>query len=161
MNKGRIIIGLIVCFGLGLLAGSLYYSGKPESVSWGKVYEVSEIVGTNVKDIQGEEYGKISDIVVDTNGRVPFAVLSYGEKSVAIPFGALMFNREGNDLVLDITRKILDSAPAFDKSQLANRTWVEENYRHFGQAPYWTEAQFGEEMEEFPSDAPDTGYAWP
>lgn len=164
MNKGWTMIGLIVCFGLGFLAGSLYIE-KPGPVNWGRAYEVSEIVGTYVKNMQGEEYGKIRDIVVDTNGRVPLAVLSYGEKSVAIPFGALTYNREGNYLVLDLTRRILDSAPAFDKSQLANRTWVEDNYRRFGQVPYWTETQPGEKssekMKDFPSTAPGAGNTGP
>ena len=165
MKKGWIVFSLIICFGLGFLAGSLYYFGKPESVNWRRAYEVSDIIGTSVKNLLGEDYGKVSDIVVDTNGRVPLAVLSYGEKSVAIPFGALTYNREGNYLVLDLTRRILDSAPAFDKSQLANRNWVEDNYRRFGQVPYWTETQPGkkssEKMEDFPSTAPGTGYIGP
>jgi hypothetical protein len=165
MNKTWMIIGLIVCFGLGFLAASFYYSGKSEPVTWGRAYLGSEIVGTHVKNTQGDEYGRISDFVIDTNGRVPFAVLSYGEMSVAIPFGALTYSRKGKYLVLDLTRERLDSAPAFDKSQLANRTWVEDNYKHFGQVPYWTEAALIEEgsktMEDFPSNAPGTEYTWP
>jgi hypothetical protein len=122
---------------------------------------VSDLIGTSVKNLLGEEYGKVSDIVVDTNGRVHFAVLSYGEKSVAIPFGTLMFDTAQNYLVLDLSRKMLDSAPAFDKSQLANRAWVEDYYRRFGQVPYWTETESGKKIEDFPAKAPSTRYAWP
>ncbi len=165
MNKTAMIIGLIVCFGLGFLAASAYYSGKEEQVSWGRAYVTSEVLGTEVKNPQGDDYGRISDLVIDTNGRVPFVILAYGEKSVAIPFGALSYNREGKYLVFNFEKEKLDSAPAFDKSQLANRTWVEENYKRFGQAPYWSEEEVIEEssetMQEFPTEAPRAEYAWP
>jgi len=161
MKKGWAVLSLIICFGLGFFAGSLYYFGKLKSVNWGRAYEMSDIIGASVKNLLGEEYGKVSDIVVDTNGRVHFAVLSYGEKSVAIPFEALMFDPAQNYVVLDLSSRMLDSAPAFDKSQLANRTWVEDYYRRFGQVPYWTEAESGKKTEGFPSNAPGTGYAWP
>ena len=165
MNKVVIIIGLIVCFGLGFLAASAYHSGKAEQVSWDRAYITSEVIGTEVKNPQGEDYGKISDLVVDTNGRVPFAILAYGEKSVAIPFGSLKYHREGKHLVLNFEKEKLDSAPSFDKSQLANRTWVEDNYKHFGQAPYWTEGEHMKEsseiMQDFPSGALNPEYTEP
>ena len=164
MNKTAIIIWLIVCFGLGFLASSVYYSKKSEE-SFGREYIMSEFIGTEVKNPQGEDYGKISDLVVDTNGRVPFAVLSYGEEFVAIPFGSLKYNREGKYLVLNFDKEKMDSAPSFDKSQLANQTWVQENYKHFGQAPHWTEEEHMKESSEgtqdSPSDAPKTEYTWP
>jgi hypothetical protein len=150
------IIGLIVCFGLGFLAASIYYSGKGET-SWGRSYAVSEMVGTGVTNPQGEEFAKVNDFVIDTNGRVPFTVLSYGEKLVAIPFETLTYSTEGKYLVLDFSREKLDSAPAFDKSVLADRKWVEDTYRHFGQAPYWTVAG-SEQMQDIPMEAPGSGY---
>jgi hypothetical protein len=165
MNKIAMIIGLVVCFGLGFLAASGFYSSKEEQVSWGRAYVTSEVVGTEVKNRQGDDYGKISDLVIDTNGRVPFAVLAYGEKSVAVPFGSLTYNREGKHLVLNFEKERLDSAPSFDKSQLANRTWVEENYKHFGEAPYWTEEEHmkgsSETTELILWDASGTRYTWP
>jgi sporulation protein YlmC with PRC-barrel domain len=163
-NKIAVVIGLIICFGLGFLASSVYYSKKFER-SFGREYVMSEVIGTEVKNPQGEDYGKISDLVVDTNGRVPFAILVYGEKSVAIPFGLLKYNREGKHLVLNFEREKLDSAPSFDKNQLANRTWVEDNYKHFGQAPYWTNGDHmtgsSETTEHTLWDASGTKYTWP
>jgi hypothetical protein len=150
------IIGLFVCFGLGFLVAGIYYPGEGER-SWARAYTVSETIGTGVMNPQGEEFGKVNDFVIDTNGRVPFAVLSYGEKLVAIPFETLTYSTEGKHLVLDLSRERLDSAPAFDKSVLADRKWVEDAYRHFGQIPYWTVAG-SEEMQDFPMEAPGSGY---
>ncbi|MFB3885167.1 MAG: PRC-barrel domain-containing protein [Thermodesulfobacteriota bacterium] len=149
------IIGLIVCFGLGFLVAGIYYSGKGEA-SWGRAYTVSEIIGTDVMNHQGEAFGKVNDFVIDTNGKVPFAVLSYGEKLVAIPFGTLTYSTEGKHLVLDLSREKLDSAPTFDKSVLADRKWIEDAYRYFGQTPYWTTGQM-----QNPAEIPSSGYAEP
>ena len=45
---------------------------------WNRPYEVTEIVGTQVRDPQGEEVGKIDDLVFDTEGRISFAIVGYG-----------------------------------------------------------------------------------
>ena len=164
MNKTAIIIWLVIFFGLGFLASSVYYSKKSEE-SFGREYIMSEFIGTEVKNPQGEDYGKISDLVVDTNGRVPFVILAYGEKSVAIPFGLLKYNQEGKYLVLNFDKEKMDSAPSFDKRQLADRKWVEENYKHFGQAPYWTEEEHMKESPETTQhtlwNTSGTEYTWP
>ena len=133
------IAGVIVAFGFGFFAAGYYYSEKPATTEWGRAYMVSEVTGMDVKNPMGEEFGRIDDYVIDTNGRIPFSILSFGEKSVAVPFGALKYDQEGKHLVLDFSRDRLDSAPAFDKSALHDRAWAEETYRFFGQAPYWTE----------------------
>jgi hypothetical protein len=133
------IIGLIICFGLGLLLGGFFSGGRSE-VSWGRAYAVSDIVGTFVKNPQGEEFGAVDDFVIDTNGRVAFAIMSYGEKKIALPYGGLNYDREGKHLAFDATKDKLDTAMAFDKSMLENRESVEGIYKHFGQSPYWTEA---------------------
>jgi hypothetical protein len=150
------IIGLVVCFGLGFLVASIYYSGKGET-NWERAYTVSEMIGMGVMNPQGEEFGRVNDFVIDTNGRVPFTVLSYGEKLVAIPFETLTYSTEGKQLVLDLAREKLDSAPAFDKSVLADRKWAEDTYKRFGQAPYWNEAG-SEQMQDLPMEAPSSGY---
>jgi hypothetical protein len=146
------IIGLIVSFGLGLLAANLYYSGKGET-TWGTAYAVSDIMGSMVKNPLGEEFGKVEDFVIDTNGRVAFGVISYGDKNIAIPFSGFKYDHEGKRLVLDTRKEKLDSAQAFDKSMLENRESVEGIYKHFGQSPFWTEAG-SEGMQDFPMRSP-------
>jgi len=113
--------------------------------NWSKGYDFNKIVGTPIKNQQGEEMGKIRDLVIDSQGHVPLAVLSHGgfwgidEKLVAVPFSALNFDQTGKELVLNSTRENLDSAPSFQVSDLSNEKWAEDVYRHFGQHPYWTE----------------------
>jgi hypothetical protein len=81
--------------------------------------------------------------------------MSYSEKSVAVPFGMLTYSTEGKHLVLDLAREKLDSAPAFDKSVLASGKSVEDTYKYYGQAPYWTEER-SERMQDFPMEAPSS-----
>ncbi len=122
-------------------------SNKSTAYNWSKEkgYDFKKIVGTPVKNQQGEELGKIRDMVVSSRGHVPFAILSHGgfwgidEKLVAVPLGALSFDRTKKELVLTCNEKELDSAPSFQASDLSNHKWAEDVYRHFGQQPHWTE----------------------
>ena len=118
---------------------------KPMAQNWSKAYDFKKIVGAPVKNQQGEELGTIYDMVVDSQGHVPFAVLSHGgflgidEKLVAVPFGSLNFDQMGKELFLNSTKEKLDSAPSFQVSDLSNQKWAGDVYQHFGQHPYWTE----------------------
>lgn len=139
MNKMAMIIGAIIIFCLGFLGATIYHYEKPAMEGWGSPFIMSETVGTYVKNFQGDEFGRISDFVLDSKGHVPFVVLSYGEKSVVVPFGTMAYNEEGKYFSFFLPRERLDTAPVFDKGTLANRTWIEDAYKHFGQTPYWTE----------------------
>ena len=114
---------------------------KPMAQKWSKAYDFKKIVGTPVKNEQGEELGNIHDMVVDSRGHVPFAVLSHGgfwgidEKLVAVPFRDLNFDQMGKDFVLNATKENLDSAPSFQVTDLSNQKWAEDVYQHFGQHP--------------------------
>jgi sporulation protein YlmC with PRC-barrel domain len=100
-----------------------------------------------VKGQQGEELGRVQDLVVDPRGYVSFAVISHGgflgwgEKLVAIPFSALKFDRTGRSVVVDASKEKFDTAPAFRVSDLSNEKWAADDYRFFGQRPYWTEEE--------------------
>jgi hypothetical protein len=153
------IIGLIICFGLGLLAASLYYSEKGRT-TWGRAYAVSDVMGSVVKSPLREEFGKVEDFVIDTNDRVAFGVISYGDKNIAIPFSGFKYDHEGKGLVLNTRKERLDSAEAFDKSMLENRESVEEIYRHFGLSHYWTQVG-SEKMQGFPMESPRSEDAVP
>ena len=116
---------------------------KPMAQNSSKAYDFNKIVGTPVKNQQGEELGKIHDMVVDSQGHVPFAVLSHGgfwgidEKLVAVPFSSFNFDQMGKDFVLNSTKEKLDSAPAFKVSDISNKNWLGDVYRYFGQRPSW------------------------
>lgn len=153
---------------LGLLtAGTFAAQTQSQNTDqgWSKEYTFGQIVGTSVRNEQGQDLGKISDIVIDAQGHVPFAVLSHGGfwgmggKSIAIPFTALSFNQNGNYMVLNADQAKLQSAPAFKVSDLSNRKWAEDVYHYFGQQPYWTEegGQADNSMNSPSSSQPMTG----
>ena len=105
--------------------------------------ETSELLGTAVKNPQGEDLGTIADIVTGPEGRVAFVVLSYWvsddtQKRVAVPFGAL--SCEEQNCVLNASKDTLDSAPTFVlEDDLTEPRLAEDIYRYFGVQPYWTE----------------------
>jgi uncharacterized protein YrrD len=110
---------------------------NPTAQNSSKAYDFNKVVGTPVKNQQGEELGKIHDMVVDSQGHVPFAVLSHGgfwgidEKLVAVPFSSFNFDQMGKDFVLNSTKEKLDSPPAFKVSDISNKNWFEDVYRYF------------------------------
>ena len=111
---------------------------------WNRPYGASEIVGTQVKNPQGEVMGKIDDLVFDDEGRISFAILGYGgflgigQNLVAIPITSLSYVEEPKHFVLNTTEENIQSAPHFSKKALDDPGWANDFYRYFGQQPYWT-----------------------
>ncbi len=105
--------------------------------------EVSKLLGTSIKNPQGEDLGTITGVVTGPEGRVAFAVINYWisddtQKRIAVPFGALFC--EEQNCVLKATKVALDSAPTFvSEDDLAERKLAEDIYRYFGIQPYWTD----------------------
>jgi hypothetical protein len=137
-------MAFLAVFALGLFSASAYAS-EEMAKGMNRPYGTSEILGSSVKNLQGDYLGRITDLVVDSHGRVAFAVLSHGGflgmggTSVAIPFEALTFNSMGKHFALDISRARLDSAPVFTMRDLYSEKWADDVYRYFGRQPYWTE----------------------
>jgi len=90
-----------------------------------------------VKNPQGDELGKIEDLVIDAQGRIPFVILSHKEKPLMIPYSALALDQSGGFFVLDASDEKLASAPSFEKDSISNSR-AEEIYRYYGQHPPWT-----------------------
>jgi hypothetical protein len=138
------MMALVTVFALGLFAATVYAS-EEMAKGMNRPYGVSEIVGTEVKNLQGVDLGRITDLVIGPDGRVAFAVLTHGgflrmgETSVAVPFGALKYDSAGRHFALEITQEKLNSAPPFAMRDLASEKWADEVYRYFGRQPYWTE----------------------
>ncbi len=141
MNKILIVVCFIVVFAIGFISANIYdsYPGRGGTLGWGRAHEVTDMIGTQVKNPIGDELGKISDFLIDTSGQVTFAILSYADKSVAVPFWILSYDREGKRLILDTTKEKLAAAPAFAKDSLSNQKWAVETYKHFGHQPYWSD----------------------
>jgi sporulation protein YlmC with PRC-barrel domain len=113
--------------------------------SGAKLNTYRQIVGTSIRNPEGEKLGVIRELVADSQGHVPFAIVAHGgywgigAKLVAVPFRVLSFDQKASHFVFNSTKEKLESAPAFKDSDLGNREWAEEVYRFFGQYPYWTE----------------------
>ena len=91
--------------------------------TFGIVLSASTLKGDNVVNHQGDDLGKIEEIMIDVDhGRVAYAVLSFGgflgmgDKLFAIPWQAFTVDTAQKRLVLSATREVLEKAPGFDKA---------------------------------------------
>ena len=114
---------------------------------WNRQYAASEIVGTQVRNDQGEVEGKIDDLIFDDEGRISFVILGYGgflgigQNLVAVPVTSLAYVEEPRYFALNTTKENIQSAPLFSKKDLDNPGWENGVYRYFGQQPYWTKEE--------------------
>lgn len=82
----------------------------------------STLNGDDVKNPQGEDLGKIEDMMIDLpSGKVEYAVLSFGgflgmgDKYFAVPFSQLSVDRANKCMILNIDKDRLKDAPGFEK----------------------------------------------
>jgi sporulation protein YlmC with PRC-barrel domain len=82
----------------------------------------SALIGTDLKSSDGESAGRISDLIIDQNGKVEAVLvntgglLAMGEKRVAIDWKAIKRSAspDDQDLRVDMTRDDLQSAPGYE-----------------------------------------------
>jgi len=143
MKMKKVRNAMVAALAFFFLAGTAFAADEMAH-SWGKTFSLGQVIGMAVRTPQGQELARVDDIVVDTHGKAVFAVFTHGGfmgmggKQIAVPFGALNFDKTERHLVLDATREKLDAAPAFRMSDLSNEKWADDVYRYFGQQPYWT-----------------------
>jgi sporulation protein YlmC with PRC-barrel domain len=112
-----------------------------------KVLSVDAVRGDRVYNPEGEDLGRIEDLMLDLEtGSIAYAVLSFGgflglgDKHFAIPWQALRLDQERSTVVLDIPRERLKDAQGFDRNDppnFADRSWGAEVHSHYGYDPYW------------------------
>ena len=97
---------------------------------------VSELVGKQVRNTQGENLGEISDVVIDVNNeRVHYAILSFGgfmglgDKKFAYPMRTLNASRDGDHVVLNVPKERLQQAPGFEEGRDPAWNASDDNYR--------------------------------
>jgi uncharacterized protein YrrD len=106
------------------------------------------LIGNSVVNSQGEELGKIEEIMLDLDtGRVAYAVLSFGgvlglgNKLFAIPWAALALSLEEKRFYLNVSKEQLEDAPGFDKDNWpdygADQRALASVFEYYGYAPYW------------------------
>lgn len=108
------------------LAGPAFAQGTPQTISLVRVdaqalatgYRTSKVVGATVFNEANETVGKIDDLIVTPNDRVPFAVLSVGgflgvgTSYVVIPYSNLEL-REERVILRGATKESLQKLPEF------------------------------------------------
>jgi sporulation protein YlmC with PRC-barrel domain len=105
----------------------------------------SKIKGEKVTTANGEDLGKIEDIMIDQEkGMIAYAVISFGgflgigNKQFAIPWEALSEGQNEHAFTLKINKEILEKAEGFDKDKLPlTRDQLNNTYAHYGNKPYW------------------------
>jgi sporulation protein YlmC with PRC-barrel domain len=107
----------------------------------------SALFSYRVKSPQGEDLGKVEDIMIDMEvKRIAYAVLSFGgfwglgDKWVPVPWDALTFKPDEKVLILNIEKEKLQKAPHFERAtlpELADRQWGAVIHTYYGYPPYW------------------------
>ena len=83
------------------------------------------MVGSGVKDLAGKDAGKIEDLLVDYNGDVAYAIVSFGgflgvgDKLFAVPWNAVILDREKRTVHVDVKKEALERSPSFTARQVA------------------------------------------
>jgi hypothetical protein len=83
---------------------------------------LSTLLNRDVHNPAGERLGTVSEVLLGPDGRLAAVIvgvgrdLGFGEKTIAIPFGASRMQRkdDGWRLVIDATKESLQSAPAYE-----------------------------------------------
>ena len=110
------------------------------------ILSANTLSGDKVKNDKGEDLGKVEELMIDCeSGRVAYAVLSFGSglmqsgKLFAIPWGSLEVDQEGKQLILNVTREMLETAEGFDKDHwpdMADPAFLTRTYSHYGIKPW-------------------------
>lgn len=105
-------------------------------------FSSSTISGTSIENQQGENLGKVEDLVVDTlTGKVDYAVVSFGgflgvgDKLFAVPLQAFRVNTEDKKMILDVPKDRLKDSPGFDKNNWPKHSdaqWTQSVHTYYG-----------------------------
>jgi sporulation protein YlmC with PRC-barrel domain len=122
---------------------------EPKAAKYNDIIPAKSVIGSSIVNANYEDLGTIEDLVLDAGaGRIAYAVLSFGgflgvgDKYFAVPWHAFQFHIAEKRIVLNVDRRLLESAPGFDKANwpnMADPQWGLSIYKHYGLAPYWEE----------------------
>jgi hypothetical protein len=104
MKKAMILAGAAL-MGVALLSGGAAAQGTPQTIELVKVdvqklaagYRASKVVGSSVVNDANETIGKIDNLLISSDGKQPYAVLSIGgflgrgTRLVVVPYDTLKF----------------------------------------------------------------------
>src|ERR1044072_4857734 len=112
------------------------------------IMAASTLDGNKVMSSDGEDVGKISDIMLDVrSGRIAYAVLSeggflgMGSTLHAIPWNALTLDTDQKCFYVDIAAQRLKDDPGFDKDHwpaMADAKWGMSTHSYYNREPDWS-----------------------
>ncbi|MBX2998224.1 MAG: PRC-barrel domain-containing protein [Caldilineaceae bacterium] len=122
--------------------------GEPAVAVEEVMLKASTLLDFNVSNLQGEDLGVVSDLVIDTNtGLIPYAILSssgflgFGGENVLVPFSAFSLSQTGTELLL----------PFASADQIQNAPTVGDDWPTWGDAAWgdqgaaaWGQTEFGQ-----------------
>jgi sporulation protein YlmC with PRC-barrel domain len=106
-----------------------------EAIKAPKVLTASTLKGNKVTNTNGEDLGKVEEIMLDLErGRVAYVVLSFGRanwmpnnKLFAVPWEVLSISYHDKKFILNVSKETLKSAPGFDRDkwpEVADFGWL-------------------------------------
>ncbi len=105
------------------------------------VWSATTLLNDRVRNNAGENLGKLEDIVIDPDTRtIRYGVLSFGgvlgmgDKLFAIPWPALTMSPSHDYLLLNVDKRRLETAPAFDRSHwpdMADPAWQQHIHDYY------------------------------
>jgi sporulation protein YlmC with PRC-barrel domain len=107
----------------------------------------SRVIGTDVKDSQGEVIGKVEDLILDkTENAIMFAVVGFGgvlgigEKFHPVPWSSLDYEESEGAYVVPFSKEQLKAAPVDTIKELTkdDGTYMrDKSYDYYKAEPYW------------------------
>jgi hypothetical protein len=106
--KKAALFSIVTLIGAGLLSGNAGAQGAAQVVVLAKIdvqtlaagYRASKVIGSSVVNDADETIGKIDDILISSDGKQPYAVLSIGGflgmdgHLIVVPYNSLKFGDE-------------------------------------------------------------------
>ena len=112
-----------------------------------KVLSASTLMRNRVTNVNGEDLGKVEEIMIDLDrARVAYVVLSFGSKALgkdklfAVPWEVLKISHHDRKFILNVSEETLKEAPGFDKDDwpdTADLSWLADVYECYECVPYW------------------------
>jgi len=77
MKKIMIFLAAMILVAFAYMSSSVLAGGMKDPM--GKTHkEVSQLIGKEVKNMEGEHLGTVRDFVKDSEGRISFVIVAYG-----------------------------------------------------------------------------------
>jgi hypothetical protein len=124
-------INCLLVFALSIVFAAYAIAAEPSKMTSGQMGDqslqgpqrASQIKGMSVKNPEGQDLGKIDDLVIAEDGTIKYAILSHGgllgigDKLIPIPWKALRPGDDKKYLTVNITKETLERAPNFDPKE--------------------------------------------